>query len=98
MNDLDVMRLADSEPMKSLSLAAVDAVVEAVKATAIFGPMYSAHQGYAVALEELDELWTEIKVKQPDRDLTKMRAEAIQLAAVALCFAVDICNEERGRR
>jgi hypothetical protein len=62
-------------------------------------PAYnSAHEGYAVLLEEVDELWDEVKVNQKRRDLEKMRQEAIQVAAVAMRFALDICNEKRGRR
>lgn len=52
----------------------------------------SAHEGYAILLEEVDELWTEVK-KRPDAvDKAKMRAEAIQVAAMALRFIVDVCE------
>jgi len=45
------------------------------QATEEFGPMNSAHEGYAVILEELDELWEEIKAKKPDSE--RMEKEAI---------------------
>lgn len=50
----------------------------------------SAHEGYAIILEELDELWEVIKLKQetPNRDL-KIRKEAIQVAAMAVRFLLD---------
>lgn len=54
-----------------------------------FGPFASPHEGYAVILEELDELWVEVKA----HDLDGMREEAIQVAAMALRFLVDICTE-----
>lgn len=53
-------------------------------------PMHSPHEGYAVILEELDELWDEIKAQCPSRE--RMRAEALQVAAMAARFVVDVCN------
>ena len=50
--------------------------------------MRSAHEGYAIILEELDELWDEVKKKQPDRE--KMVKEAKQVAAMALRFMLEI--------
>jgi len=50
----------------------------------------SAHEGYAVILEELDELWDEIKKRKPDRE--KMRAEAIQVGAMAMKFILSMEN------
>lgn len=58
------------------------------------GPFNSAHEGYAVILEELDELWEEVRKKRLQRDNRKMLKEAIQVAAMGLRFAVDICSEE----
>ncbi len=60
--------------------------------------MNSAHEGFAVLAEEVDELWDEVKVRQPDRDLAKMTKEATQAAAMAVRFLVDVCNESRVRR
>lgn len=57
----------------------------------------SAHEGYAVLLEEVDELWDHVKTKQSKRDLAAMRKEAIQVAAMALRFAADGVDEGRGR-
>jgi hypothetical protein len=51
-------------------------------------PMQSAHEGYSVILEELDELWHEIKLNSGMRT-DAMRAEAIQVAAMALRFVID---------
>jgi len=62
------------------------AVHELCRAAVKFPPMHSAHEGYAVILEELDELWHEVKHGTPDR----AREEAAQVAAMALRFLVDI--------
>jgi hypothetical protein len=55
-------------------------------------PMHGAHEGYAVLLEELDELWDEIKKKNPDK--VAMRAEALQVAAMAVRFVEDVCGDK----
>lgn len=82
----------------SLQDAADQAVEEAYNAAQQWPPMNSAHEAYAVLLEEVDELWDHVKTNQKRRDLAAMRAEAIQVAAMALRFVVDICDEERGRK
>lgn len=62
-----------------------------------FPPMNSAHEGYGVLLEELDELWDEVKAKQSKRDVAAMRKEAIQVAAMAMRFIIDVCDADRGQ-
>jgi hypothetical protein len=59
------------------------------------GPIASAHEGYAVILEELDEFWDEVK-KQKDDPLRKenMRSELIQVAAMCIRFIQDIVDKE----
>lgn len=54
--------------------------------------MNSAHEGYAVLAEEVDELWDHVKVKQGERDIPEMTYEAVQVAAMALRFIVDVCH------
>ncbi len=63
-------------------------LAELLRARAMFGPMASAHEGYAVILEELDELWWEVK-HGDDREA--MAREAIQVAAMAIRFVADVC-------
>jgi hypothetical protein len=57
-------------------------------------PLFTcAHHGYAIILEELDELWGEIKKKSSERDASNMRTEAIQVAAMAIKFIMSMDNE-----
>jgi hypothetical protein len=61
---------------------------ELSRAQAQHGPMSSPHEGYAVILEELDELWTEIRSKR--RNNANMEYEATQVAAMAVRFLIDL--------
>lgn len=77
----------------------IDAVrLEAATAAARWPPYNSAHEAFAVLLEEVDELWDHVKTNQKKRDVAAMRAEAIQIAAVAVRFAHDVCDETTGRK
>ena len=70
----------------------VEVELELERATRKFGKFNSAHEGYAILLEEVDELWDEVKKKPDNRFILDMRKEAIQVAAMALRFARDICG------
>lgn len=53
----------------------------------------SGHEGYAVIREELDELWDAIKAdKQYLRYSGAPAYEAVQVAAMALRFLVNLCD------
>ncbi len=52
----------------------------------------SSHEGYAVLLEEVDELWEEVRNQTEERSYAKMRMEAIQIAAMAVRFIEDVCD------
>ena len=60
-----------------------------------YGPMHSAHEGFAVILEELDELKAEVWKSPTKRDWAAMRAEAVQLAAMSVRFLMDVCEPRR---
>lgn len=59
---------------------------EVMRATEKFPPFNSAHEGYAVLAEEVDELWDDVKANRPKQAVD----EAIQVAAMAVRFIVDI--------
>lgn len=66
----------------------VDVMKELMRAVMKHGPQKSPHEGYAVLLEEVDELWDEIKRDGGGRNAAA-RAEAIQIAAMAIRYVID---------
>lgn len=69
----------------------IDCVVAELKvATRRFGPFASSHEGYAILREEVDELWDEVKAN----DIRRARQEAVQVAAMALRFLIDVQEGE----
>jgi hypothetical protein len=77
---------------KELKLkAALKAVKKEVqRAMCLHQPLHSAHEAYGVLLEEVDELWDEVKKNSKTRDAMLMREEAIQVAAMAVRFLIDV--------
>ena len=73
-------------------------VAEVNEACAKWPPFNSAHEGFAVLKEEVDELWDHVKVNQKRRNLEEMRKEAKQVAAMALRFMRECCDEITGRK
>lgn len=74
----------EASPLATV-IQAVDA--EYRRAVSLHGSFNSAHEGYAIIKEEVDELWDGVK-KNDDKKLLK--EEAIQIAAMAIRFCIDI--------
>lgn len=87
MNNSDESRSSD------LSLALQEVADEVARARLAYPGFTSAHEGYAVILEEVDELWSEVKKRPRRRDTTAMRLEAVQIAAMAVCFIIDLLSQ-----
>jgi ABC-type transporter MlaC component len=51
---------------------------------------HNQHEAYAVILEEVDELWAEIKRNQRDYNLDHQRKEAKQAAAMLVRLMVEL--------
>ena len=76
-------------------------VLAYVKARSKHAPMRGPHEGYAIILEELDELWDVVKVWQPadatamddyTANMKRMRKEALHVAAMALAFLLEVAS------
>jgi hypothetical protein len=78
--------------MKTLSLA-IDVLHELQQARSAHAPFGSAHEGYAVLLEEVEELKAEVFLKREKRSPERLRKEAIQVAAMAMRFVLDLVDE-----
>lgn len=68
-----------------------DVAAELQRARAKFPAFNSGHEGWAIIREELDELWAEVRSNQstPGRN-ERMAKEAIQVAAMAVRFLIDM--------
>ena len=78
--------------VSQLKIVAVthEVAMELDRAVQTHGMGHSPHESYAVLLEEVDELWAEVKTnprKNPMRN-EHMREEAIQVAAMAVKFVL----------
>ena len=82
----------------SIGEIASEAVREVLRAEDKWPPFNSAHEGFAVLLEEVDELKSHVWTNQKRRDLEAMRAEAIQVAAMAIRFVLNVYNETTIRK
>ena len=68
-----------------------EVATELIKATAKHGSMNSGHEGWAVIKEEMDELWEHVRAdtwRGPEA-----RHEAIQIAAMALRYIIDLSDQ-----
>lgn len=79
----------------ALTKSVREVVGEVEAAKSVFQSAFNSfHEGYAVLLEEVDELWTEVKKNQRDYDIQAMRKEAKQIAAMALRIMVELTPSE----
>lgn len=85
--------------MRELSYqeALTEVAVEVASCCGNWPAFNSAHEAYGVLAEEFDEFWDEVKINQKRRDPYKMRAELIQIAAVATRAAAE-CTDLMARK
>lgn len=53
-------------------------------------PIVSLHEGFAVILEEIDELWSEVRKKREARNAADVLAELVQVGAMVQRTAEDL--------
>lgn len=79
----------ETEFAEAVDLELMAVARELKGANAAHPPMNSLHESYAVILEELDELWDHVRLKQSERNPALIRKELIQIAAMAIRTIVD---------
>ena len=77
-------------PEDELQEALHQVEVELRRAYEIHGDFQSMHEGYAVLLEEVDELWDEIKKRGAMRDREQLMNESKQVAAMGVKFLMFV--------
>lgn len=91
---IEMPSMTDTETDFRMGKAISDTVDELISATENFPKFNSAHEGFAILKEEVDELWEEVRKKPGEVNNENMRKEALQIAAMAIRFAGDICHDE----
>lgn len=87
------LRNIDVSPLEGGHVAAVvgDVVAELAQAVERHPvPYHSPHEGWAIIREELDELWEHVRANTGRSPAA--RAEAIQVAMVAVRYVLEVCN------
>lgn len=73
-----------------VAIACGEISIEVLRVKDLHPKFASAHEAYAVALEEFDELWSAIKKKECNYNLAAMRNEAKQVAAMMIRLMVEL--------
>ena len=68
-----------------------DIASEYKRANTLYPAFHSNHEAYAVILEELDEVWDEIKKSKEVTGNEKIKAELIQVAAMCVKYIENLC-------
>lgn len=80
----------NTDPAFRYSLVIEAVFDEVVRARSEHAPMRGAHDGHALILQEVHGLWGAIKDRRCDAQ--EMRDRAIQVAAMAVAFVVEVCD------
>ena len=79
-------KISKEEAMRRLDKALLEVREEVERAINKHGGMASAHEGYAVIQEEVDELWDEVKADRGYQE--SAMDEAKQVAAMGLKYLI----------
>ena len=71
--------------------AFIEIIDEYKRSKTLYCGFHSNHEGYAVILEEIDELWDEIKNCKETKGNDLIRAELIQIGAMVLRYLNELC-------
>lgn len=82
------------EEARSMGMVMSRVATETARACTLYGPDFnSAHEAYAVLLEEVNEFRGEVRKMLGQRDKRLMLSELIQVAAVAVKYAAQLERE-----
>lgn len=82
----EILRDVNDDLIARIDVAIAAVRDEAIRAACKFKPFNSAHEGFAVLKEEVDELWDEVKANNSLR----ASEEAVQVGAMAVRFLTDV--------
>jgi len=68
-----------------------DIYKEVERANSLYPAFHSNHEAYAVILEELDEVWDEIKKSKEVTGNEQIKSELIQVAAMCVKYIENLC-------
>jgi hypothetical protein len=88
MSIYDPDLISDDPAIRRLDYALKRVGNEVLMAVDKFPPFNSPHEAWAVIKEELDELWVEVKANNGQTH--EARTEALQVAAMAVRYMLDI--------
>lgn len=83
------MTITDTITEQRIAEIAREIAAEVARAERKHKPLNSPHEGYAVILEELDELWEHVRADTGRS--REARKEAIQIAAMGLRYVLNVC-------
>lgn len=69
-------------------------MAEVKRAQTLHAPLNSAHEAYAVLLEEVEEFWDEVRKRKAERNPKDIVNELTQIAAMACRTAVDLYRDD----
>jgi hypothetical protein len=99
VNTVDVRDKFPSEEETPIRIVCLEVLNEVKRSKVLYPEEFrSPHEGLGIIAEEFTELQEHIFTNHKRRDVAAMRKEAIQLAAMAVKFAVDICDGGRNHK
>lgn len=85
--------LGEDSERHNVQALAMEIAEEVMRATSIHGPLHSPHEGISVIREEVEELWEHVRADTGR--CADARTEAIQIAAMGMKYALNLCKTDR---
>lgn len=92
MDNKHNMIMVPAFPDQNISMLLGEVYSELKRAQTQYAPIHGMHEGHSLILEEVDEFWEHVKVKQTLREHPKVHKELIQVAAMALRTILDVVD------